>query len=41
MTPLFPSLAGKLRAIEVTGPNGAYVQGTPRTFDDSYDDDGY
>lgn len=33
---------GKLRAVEVTGPDGAYVQGAPRTYDDSYgDDEGY
>jgi hypothetical protein len=28
---------GKLRAVEVTGPDGAYVQGAPRQeYDDGY-----
>lgn len=35
--------AGKLRAVEVTGPDGAYVQGAPREYDNQYgdDNDGY
>jgi len=34
---------GKLRAVEVTGPDGAYVQGAPREYDNQYgdDNDGY
>lgn len=33
--------AGKLRAVEVTGPDGAYVQGAPREYDNQYGDDEY
>lgn len=29
---------GKLRAVEVTGPEGAYVQGAPRQAYNDYDD---
>jgi cold shock CspA family protein len=29
---------GKTKAVDVTGPNGEYVQGQPR---EEYDDDGY
>ena len=30
--------SGKTKAVDVTGPNGEYVQGQPR---EEYDDDGY
>jgi cold shock CspA family protein len=32
---------GKRKATEVTGPDGAYVQGAPKPPRDSYDDDYY
>lgn len=32
---------GKLKAIGVTGPDGAYVQGAPRRMDGGRRDDGY
>ena len=30
------SKTGKVKAVDVTGPDGAYVQGAPRQYDDDY-----
>jgi len=35
------SKTGKLKAVEVTGPDGAYVQGAPRNDGGGYDDEYY